>query len=237
MSYVSATLRPEVLAWWRDGEQTLAAAVAGLPDADLAGPSLLPGWSRQTLLAHLGRNADALVNLLTWARTGVETPMYASAQARDEEIAQTAARPAEEVRAGFAVSQARLAEAVDQMTDAAWQAEVRTAEGRMVPAAEVPWMRVRETWVHAVDLADAVSFSDIPGGVATALIDNIVSGWQARGQAGGLTFAATDTGERWGDGPRPVTARRADLLAWMAGRGTADTIEFNGPPFPPPPWL
>jgi maleylpyruvate isomerase len=229
--------RPEILAWWRDGEQTLATAVAALPDADLAGPSLLPGWTRQTLLAHLGRNADALVNLLTWARTGVETPMYASPEARDEEIAQTAARPAEEVRAGFAASQARLAEAVGQMSAATWQSRVRTAQGRMVPAAEVPWMRVRETWVHAVDLAGPVTFADIPASVASVLVENIYSGWQARGQTDGITFAATDTGEHWGDGPRVISARRADLLAWMAGRGPADPVQFDGPPFPPPPWL
>jgi len=109
VSYMSAIVTgpsADVLAWWRDGERTLHTAVEALPDPDLAGPSLLPGWSRQTLLAHLARNADALVNLLTWARTGVETPMYASAGARDEEIAETAARPASEVRAEFAGSQA-----------------------------------------------------------------------------------------------------------------------------------
>lgn len=236
MSYVSA-IRPEILAWWRDGEQTLAAAVSALPDADLAGPSLLPGWTRQTLLAHLGLNADALVNLLTWARTGVETPMYASAQARDDEIAETAARPAAEVRAEFAAGQARLAEAVGQMPGTAWQAQVRNGQGRMVPAAEVPWMRMRETWVHVVDLAGPVTFADIPAEVTTALVDNIVSGWQAREDVSGLAFAATDTGQRWGDGPRVISARRADLLAWMAGRGSADAIDFDGPPWPPPPWL
>jgi len=229
--------RPELLAWWRDGERTLAAAVSALPDADLTGPSLLPGWTRQTLLAHLGRNADALVNLLTWARTGVETPMYASAQARDDEIAETAARPAAQVRAEFAAGQARLTEAVGQLPDAAWQAQVRTAQGRMVPVTEVPWMRTRETWVHVVDLAGPVTFADIPAEIASALVHDIVSGWQAREDAGGLTFAATDSGQRWGEGPRVISARRADLLAWMAGRGSAGAIDFDGPPWPPPPWL
>jgi maleylpyruvate isomerase len=236
VSYVSA-IRPEILAWWREGEQTLAAAVSALPDAGLAGPSLLPGWTRQTLLAHLGLNADALINLLTWARTGVETPMYASAQARDDEIAETAARPAAEVRAEFAAGQARLAEAVDQMPDVAWPTLVRNGQGRMVPATEVPWMRMRETWVHVVDLAGPVTFADIPAEVTSALVENIVSGWQAREDVGGLTFAAADTGQRWGDGPRVISARRADLLAWMAGRGSAGAIDFDGPPWPPPPWL
>jgi uncharacterized protein (TIGR03083 family) len=65
------------LAWWRDGEQALRATVAAIPDTALDQPSRLPGWTRQTLLAHVTRNADALVNLLAWASTGVPTPMYA----------------------------------------------------------------------------------------------------------------------------------------------------------------
>ena len=32
-------------------------------------PSALPGWTRAHVLTHLARNADAMVNLLTWART------------------------------------------------------------------------------------------------------------------------------------------------------------------------
>src|SRR5947209_4673969 len=42
-----------------------------LDDDAVGEPSLLPGWTRGHVLAHLARNADALVNLLTWARTGV----------------------------------------------------------------------------------------------------------------------------------------------------------------------
>lgn len=224
----------DVLAWWRDGERTLHTAVEALPDADLAGPSLLAGWSRQTLLAHLAGNADALVNLLTWARTGVETPMYASAGARDEE---TAARPAPEVRGQFAGSQARLAAAIEELPDAAWQAQVRTAQGALVPATEVPWMRVRETWVHAVDLAAPVTFADIPAGLAAVLIDSITDGWRGRAEVSGITFAATDSGRRWGEGSRVVSAAQADLLGWMSGRGSADAIDFDGPPFAAPPWL
>src|SRR4029453_13661966 len=56
----------------------LLAPAAALDDAALSGRSLLPGWTRGHVLTHLARNADGAVNLLTWARTGVETPHYAS---------------------------------------------------------------------------------------------------------------------------------------------------------------
>src|SRR4051812_32675009 len=65
-----------------------------LDDAAIAGPSLLPGWTRGHVLTHLARNADSYVNLLTWARTGVPTPQYPSPQARVADIEAGAGRPA-----------------------------------------------------------------------------------------------------------------------------------------------
>src|SRR5215813_11810747 len=63
--------------------ERLAATVAKLTDEDVRAPSRLPGWTRGHVLAHLARNADSLVNLLTWARTGTETRMYGSPAERD----------------------------------------------------------------------------------------------------------------------------------------------------------
>jgi maleylpyruvate isomerase len=227
----------QAITWWRDGERALRAAAGAIPDSDLAGPSLLPGWPRRTLLAHVTCNADALVNLLTWARTGVETPMYASPQARDAEIEQAAALPGAELRSQFRASQARLATAVEHMPAAAWQAQVRTAHGRQVPAAEVPWMRAREAWVHAADFGGPMTFADIPPAVAGALIGDIAALWRTRGDITGVTFAATDTGQHWGDGPRVVSAPLTELLAWMAGRGGTAVARSAGPPAGPPRWL
>ncbi|MDP9427768.1 MAG: maleylpyruvate isomerase N-terminal domain-containing protein, partial [Actinomycetota bacterium] len=76
-----------------------ATALGRLTDEELDRPSLLPGWGRRHVLAHVARNADALLNLLTWARTGAETPMYPSAEARDAGIAETAALEAPRLRA------------------------------------------------------------------------------------------------------------------------------------------
>ena len=47
--------------------------------------------SRRMVVAHVACNADALVNLMTWARAGRKAPMYAT---REASIAETAARPA-----------------------------------------------------------------------------------------------------------------------------------------------
>ena len=57
-----------------------------IPEADLRAPSVLPGWTRVHVLAHVARGADAMRNLLIGARSGQNRPAYASAQAREADI-------------------------------------------------------------------------------------------------------------------------------------------------------
>src|SRR5690349_18912052 len=129
--------------WWTAGELTVAGLVERLTDDELAAPSALPDWSRAHVVAHLARNADALVNLLDWARTGVETPMYPSREARDAGIEATVALPPAELRADYAAACARFAEAVEATPAEAWTATLRNMQGRELPASDVPWMRAK----------------------------------------------------------------------------------------------
>ena len=80
------------LPWVDTGTALFLETVAGLSDTDLAAPSGLPGWTRAHVAGHVARNADALGNLVTWARTGVETPAYASPEQRAADIETTARR-------------------------------------------------------------------------------------------------------------------------------------------------
>src|SRR3954463_11265123 len=114
------------LRWCTEGEQAVARTLARVTDDELAGPSALPSWTRAHVVAHLARNADALVNLLTWARTGVETPMYPSREARDAGIETTAAFPPDELRGDFRDAVARLAEAAAVLPEKAWNRPIRT---------------------------------------------------------------------------------------------------------------
>lgn len=86
------------LTWARRGYAFFARALDALTDAELDAPSLLPGWSRRHVVAHVGYNARALGRLVEWARTGVETPMYPSPQHRDAEIQTGATLPAHALR-------------------------------------------------------------------------------------------------------------------------------------------
>lgn len=227
---------PSTLRWWADGEAFFAATLDRLTEADLDRPSLLPGWPRRSVIAHVARNADGLVNLLTWARTGEETPMYASSEARDAAIAATAALPAHELLANWRAAGQRLVVAMGELPDTAWTVVVRTTQGRTVAAAEVPWMRCREVWVHAVDLDAGTGFAGVPNDVQAALIDDVVRAWYRRGTAPDITLATGS--HRWGTGPVTVTGTLADLAAWVTGRSpAAERLQVDG--FPPvlPTWL
>jgi maleylpyruvate isomerase len=222
---------PPTGAWCTEGERFLGQALDQLAGADPDGPSLLPGWSRRTVIAHVARNADALCNLLTWARTGVETPMYASTEARDQAIATTAQLPLVALIEDCRLASRRFAAAVNGLPGPAWDVEVRTAQGRTVPASQAVWMRCREVWVHAIDLDTGKSFDDVPEDVLVALVDDVTKMWARRGQTPDLSFRA---GERhWGTGQALMTAELTDLAGYVTGRRR----DADGDRPPLPPWL
>lgn len=225
----------EVLAWWAAGEEHLASALGRLTDEELDGSSLLPGWTRHRLLAHVARNADALVNLLTWAGTGVETPMYASDDARTAGIDSAAALAPAQLRAEVLASVVRLAAAVDTLPEDAWAHEVRTAQGRTVPATEVPWMRSREVWVHAVDLDAGVGFDEVPEDVAAALVDDVFRMWDRREHVPDVVMFAGD--RTWGTGALAVSGELPAVLAWVTGRSAGADLTADGPLPVLPAWL
>jgi maleylpyruvate isomerase len=226
--------RHTVQRWWADGERTVAGLVTRLTDQQLAEPSALPDWSRAHVVAHLARNADALVNLLDWARTGVETPMYPSRVARDAGIATTAAAPPDELRSDFAAARAGLAEAVAAMPAEAWAATVRNGQGNPVTAAEVPWMRAKELWVHGTDLRAGLAFADLPAGFGVALVDDVLGLFDSRNQMPDVRISATDVDRTWGSGRQAVEGPVAAVAAWLT---RSDASGLRGDVPPPPTWL
>jgi maleylpyruvate isomerase len=238
-------MRPDqTLNWMHDGTERLLAEVAGLPDEALSATTALPGWTRAYLLSHIAANADALRNLIHWARTGEERRMYASAQAREADIAAGAELPPADLRARVASSAAELAadldalDALDGVGDAAgWDAKIITAQGLTRSADEIPWMRTREIYIHSVDLAAGTTFADLPPDFLAILLDDVTTRRSAVGGGPALVIAATDTGGRWhvaGTGsPVPVSGLLADLTAYLTGRPAPSL------PAAPvlPPWL
>jgi maleylpyruvate isomerase len=213
------------LDWLAEGTDVFRRDLAALPDDAFAAPCLLPGWTRSHLLAHVGHNARALVRLLSWARTGEETPMYPDIETRNREIAEGAELDPAALRDLVTTSAAELRQAVESLPEDAWPARVVTAQGREVPATEIPWMRCREVWVHAVDLdaGTGTSFARFPAALLDALIDDITATWQRKRQPPALLVAPTDRTRQWrvdigGAEPVTLTGTADAVVAALTGR-------------------
>ncbi|WP_137814105.1 maleylpyruvate isomerase family mycothiol-dependent enzyme [Gandjariella thermophila] len=220
-----------------DATERLDRVVERMTDAAARGPSRLPGWTRGHVVSHLARNADALVNLLTWARTGVEHPAYTSRADRDEAIEEGSARPARLLHEDLAAASARFAVAVRELPESAWRAEVAIWDSALA-AHEVPWLRWREVLVHLVDLDLGVDFGDLPGDELEALIDDAVTGFHGRPEVPSLWLEAEfdDRSRSWelnarsGAVSATVRGPAGDLLAWLTGR--ADGVALDAPELP-----
>ena len=217
--------------WWKDGERTLARLVEEMADDDLAASSALPDWSRAHVVAHLARNADALVNLLDWARTGVETPMYPSREARNAGIDQTAALSPKDLKADYSKACARFADAVETMPAEAWTATLRNMQGGQIPASAVPWMRAKEIWVHGVDLAAGLTLTDASADFCVALVDDVLATFTARDEAPDVTLVGIDVDRSWGSGSNTVQGPVSAIAAWLT-RGDATGLTGQVPPAP-----
>lgn len=220
----------------------LLRTAAGFDAAELAAASLLPGWSRGHVLAHLARNADGLVNVLTAARTGERIPMYASPAARDADIAAGAPRPPEAHLDDLRQSALRFAEAVAAMPAQAWAATVEMRLGPW-PAALLVWSRLREVEVHHVDLAAGYRPADWSEAFAHRLLHDVTSGLGSRADVPAMVLRFDGSRHQLvvGDPARaPVVAGSApDLAAWLTGRGDGVTLTVtpDGPLPTPPEWM
>ena len=169
-------MRPEqTLAWMADGTERLFADQAVLSEEALAAPTALPGWSRRYLLSHVAANADALRNLVQWARTGEERRMYASSEQRDDDIAKGSLLPAAELRAWIESSAQALAADLAALPGQAWDAKVITAQGLTRSASEIPWMRAREVYIHTIDLGAGTRWRDLPADFLAELLDDVTA--------------------------------------------------------------
>lgn len=218
--------------------QRLLDSVRPLSDRQVAGPSRLPGWTRGHVLTHIARNADGLVNLMTWARTGERTPQYGSGGRRNADIESGSRRRALTQVQDLEASAAAFDSAARSMPAAAWDAEVTWLSGTTRPARAVLGARLREIEIHHADLGIGYGTGDWPGVFASRTLAEIVEAYPPGALRGRLR--ATDTGfaRTLGEGPT-ISGPVRDLLAWLIGRGDGSALQINpaGPlPAPPAKW-
>ncbi|MGW6027570.1 maleylpyruvate isomerase family mycothiol-dependent enzyme [Streptomyces sp. NPDC055099] len=233
------------LASVRDATDRLLTAAAKLNNDSTAEPSRLPGWTRGHVLAHIARNADALVNVLAGR------PMYVSGDARDNDIERDAPRPLTEQLVDVRESAQRFEAAGTIPAD--WSRTVELRNGVTDSAANIPFRRWIEVELHHVDLGIGYELEDLSEEFTQREINFLTARFRKAPGLPALLIKQDDgrglyTGaiegaslEQIKSGWEPpvditVTGRQADILGWLAGRrdGSALTAEGGLLPSLPP---
>src|ERR1700759_768261 len=143
--------------------QRLLSTARIIDEADLAAPSLLPGWASGPSLAPPARGADAPRNLMVGVRTGTARAPYASPAARTSDIERGATQPRTVLVEDVADAAKAFRTVSRQLPDEAWSAEVDWVPGlEPFPATEILVRRLVEVELRHVDLGAGYTAADWP---------------------------------------------------------------------------
>ncbi|ALV36394.1 maleylpyruvate isomerase family mycothiol-dependent enzyme [Streptomyces sp. CdTB01] len=220
------------LASVRDATDRLLTAAAQLDNASVAEPSRLPGWTRGHVLAHLARNADALVHVLEGR------PMYVSGEARDADIERDAPRPLQAQLADLRESADRFQAAGAAPAD--WSRTVELRNGVTDSASRVPFRRWAEVELHHVDLGIGYELEHLPEPFTEREIVFLADRFSGHPDVPPTRLTdgtrAWRTGREAADAEITVTGPAPELLGWLAGRrdGAGLTVRGGSLPGLPP---
>lgn len=203
----------------QDATNRLVRTVDAMTDDEYAAPSLLPGWSRAHVVAHLALNAEGLAAALGGVVAGEEVPMYTSPEARDGDIDELAGADPSVMRQRLMAGTTDFADAVDAVPEDRWGTTIERTPGSEVSfaAGAVPGMRHREVEIHHADLGLGYTHTDWSPGFAARVIDAMTR----RPRTESFTARAADLDRSWqcGAGGPTVSGTAADLGWWLTGRG------------------
>ncbi|KUF13844.1 maleylpyruvate isomerase family mycothiol-dependent enzyme [Streptomyces silvensis] len=208
------------LASVRDATERLLAAATDLDNVSTAEPSLLPGWTRGHVLAHVARNADALVNVLAGR------PMYVSGAARDADIERDAPRPIADHLVDLRESAARLEAQAALPAD--WSRTITMRNGVTDSASRVPFRRWVELELHLVDLGVGYDLEDLSAEFLERETDFLTARFS--GNPDVPATSVTDGTRAWRTGraaEKPevtVAGPPPALVGWLAGRRGGDAL-------------
>ncbi len=227
----------------RQGTRRLLASATDITDVQAAERSLLPGWCRGEVLAHLARNADGGTGLAQSAARGEVGQQYpGGAEQRAAGIAAGREARAAQLLADLRRSCDALMDAWMEVPADAWDRVGLSLTGQRTQR-EWVWARRREVEVHHVDLGLGYSAAEWPVGFVTSGLEEALGelpdravprmrapsgatfrieatdhdrAWIIRLTAAGATVERDDSAVAPADGA--VSGWGCDLLAWLYGR-------------------
>jgi maleylpyruvate isomerase len=222
MTHSPADTQLELLA---AANQRLVRTIDGLDDATFATPSLLPGWTVGHVIAHLALNGEGLAGALDGVTAGDSTPMYASQEARDRDIAELGVASPSELRSRALASTALYDRAVSDLPDDKWEVTIeRTPGNPAFTARSSVLMRLREVEIHHADLGVGYTAADWSPAFSMLVLDSM----RKRDFPTAFRVLASDLSQTWeygdGDPTTTVTGESHDLAWWLTGRGDGDTL-------------
>jgi len=196
--------------------QRLLDAARVLPEPDLRAPSLLPGWTRADVLAHLARGADAMRSLLAGARAGQQRPVSTSAREREA----AAAQAPKELTADLAASAMALRTVIRQLPDQAWSFRLQLAAAEPFPAAGLVTRRLVEVELHHCDLGIGYDAARWPASFAEMALPEPMHS-QRQERLGYQPQSYQPTPARPAAAPATAQQRAMILRSLSGGRGLA----------------
>ena len=199
--------------------------VDALTTEELAEPSLLPGWTRAHVVAHLALNGRAFAGVLDGVGRGHQVAMYESDEQRDADIEEYVAADPSDLRDALLAATTELGDAVGAMDGEGWRGSfARTPGGATWPVSTVVTTRRREVEIHHVDLGTSYTPRDWPDDFVVELLDAVTVDHAGDGP---FRIHATDLDRGWtvgGEGGPVVRGTGADLGLWLTGRGNGEGL-------------
>jgi maleylpyruvate isomerase len=203
-----------------DAGRDLLAATAGLDDAALAAPSVLPGWNRAFVLAHVEGVARAMARQLDYASRGDTIEFYDDGfDGRNRDIERRAQRPAGEQLRSLTEAVDAVVARFDSLTGTQWDARIAYRNGTVRDGGLA---LLRELVIHASDLDTGRTSLDWDSTFCHYLFGflsaRVPDGTALKLQALGEQPRTLSNGSSAPARTIVVTGLLQDIAAWLAGR-------------------
>lgn len=139
----------------------LLGSTISFSEDDWAQDSMLPGWTRAHVAAHLAENAEGLRRLVTGVIEGHDEVMYSSEERRAAAIESGAARDPLSLQIALDTSAGQLANATHALPADRLHELVSLPSGNRVAVRLVPLIRLSELIMHHTDLRAGFSLIDV----------------------------------------------------------------------------